>query len=75
MFKYLFTEARKAVAAFATAAAGAAVTAFRAAIDASSDGGSSITQSEWITIAGSAVVLGVIAGFAVFQTRNVPSTS
>lgn len=63
----LFTEARKALVAFGTAAIGTGIGAFQLAIQ---DG--TVTQTEWEQVIGSAVVVGIVAAIAVFKTPNKP---
>lgn len=72
-FSYLFNEARKAVVAFAGGALTGGLTALQAAIQSSSDGGANVTQGEWGTVAGAALVAGAILGLAVFGVANKPA--
>ena len=58
---------KKAIIAGAASGGAAAVEQGRIAL---SDG--TIAQSEWVTIVGTFVVVGVLAGGAVFAARNGP---
>lgn len=70
---YTFTEARKAVVAFAGGALTGGLTGLQAAIQLSSDGGVNVTHDEWTTIAGAALVGGLVLGLAVFGVANKPA--
>lgn len=74
-FGYLFTEARKAVVAFVGGAISAGVPLALAALQVTSDGGTTITEAERSGIIGAALIGGVVLGLAVFGIKNVPQAN
>ena len=65
-----FTRARKAVVSAVTAGGGAAVALVVAGVQASSEGGTELTSTEWSGIAGALVTVGLAAGYATWRTPN-----